>query len=128
MMVLISLYLQAATAWALGQIGRHTPEHAKAVALTNVLESLLFCCRNSASSEDLQAKVTMLVHHLPINSGTLGQNVTGKIILARATRKFSKSERLKKEVRNFQSKCPREKCAHHFLFFVAILEVGLKIG
>lgn len=49
-------HILAATAWALGQIGRHTPEHAKAVALTNVLESLLFCCRNSASSEDLQAK------------------------------------------------------------------------
>lgn len=89
-MVLISLYSQAATAWALGQIGRHTPEHAKAVALTNVLESLLFCCRNSASSEDLQAKVTMLAYHLPKNSGTFGQNVNVKIILTRATRKFFK--------------------------------------
>ena len=58
MIVLISLYQQAAIAWALGQIGRHTPEHAKAVAVTNVLQSLLYCFLNTASSEDLQAKVT----------------------------------------------------------------------
>ena len=116
MMVLISLYSQAATAWALGQIGRHTPEHAKAVALTNVLESLLFCCRNSGSSEDLQAKVTMLVYHLPKNSGTFGQNVNGKIILTRATRKFLKGS----------PKFPTEMSERRMC--VDILEVGLKIG
>lgn len=49
-------HIQAATAWALGQIGRHTPEHAKAVAVTNVLKSLLDCYQDSSSSEDLQAK------------------------------------------------------------------------
>lgn len=49
-------HIQAAIAWALGQIGRHTPEHAKAVAVTNVLQSLLYCFLNTASSEDLQAK------------------------------------------------------------------------
>ena len=49
---------KAAIAWALGQIGRHTPEHAKAVAVTNVLQSLLRCYLNTSSSEDLQAKVT----------------------------------------------------------------------
>lgn len=49
---------QAAIAWALGQIGRHTPEHAKAVAVTNALNSLLQCYLNTESSEDLQTKVT----------------------------------------------------------------------
>jgi len=59
MIVLMSLYQQTAISWALGQIGRHTPEHAKAVAATNVLQSLLFCFLSSASSEDLQVKVTI---------------------------------------------------------------------
>ena len=36
-------HIQAAAAWALGQIGRHTPEHAKAVAVANVLPKLLQC-------------------------------------------------------------------------------------
>ncbi|ESP01576.1 hypothetical protein LOTGIDRAFT_172613 [Lottia gigantea] len=36
-------HIQAAIAWALGQIGRHTPEHAKAVAVANVLPRLLQC-------------------------------------------------------------------------------------
>ena len=88
MIVLISLFQQAAIAWALGQIGRHTPEHAKAVAVTNVLQSLLYCYRNTASSEDLQAKVTMVVYHFPKTSGNYGQNVNGKTFWARATRNF----------------------------------------
>jgi hypothetical protein len=50
-------HLKAAAAWALGQIGRHTPEHAKAVALANVLPKLLECYLKSDSSEDLQQKV-----------------------------------------------------------------------
>ena len=50
-------YIQAAAAWALGQIGRHTPEHAKAVAVANVLPKLLQCYLRADSSEDLQTKV-----------------------------------------------------------------------
>ena len=50
-------YIQAAAAWALGQIGRHTPEHAKAVAVANVLPKLLNCYLQADSSEDLQTKV-----------------------------------------------------------------------
>lgn len=50
-------YTQAAAAWALGQIGRHTPEHAKAVAQANVLPRLLQLYLGTGSSEDLQAKV-----------------------------------------------------------------------
>jgi len=49
-------HIKAAIAWALGQIGRHTPEHAKAVAVTNALQSLLQCYLNTESSEDLQTK------------------------------------------------------------------------
>ena len=48
---------QAASAWALGQIGRHTPEHAKAVAQANVLPRLLQLYLQPGSSDDLQAKV-----------------------------------------------------------------------
>ena len=33
--------INAATVWALGQIGGHTPEHAKAIAVSNVLPRLL---------------------------------------------------------------------------------------
>lgn len=49
-------HIQAAAAWALGQIGRHTPEHAKAVAQAKVLPRLLELHLGEGSSEDLQAK------------------------------------------------------------------------
>lgn len=52
-------HILAATAWALGQIGRHTPEHSKAVALSNVLPRLLHLYLKTGSSEDLQAKVRL---------------------------------------------------------------------
>ena len=53
-------HIQAAAAWALGQIGRHTPEHAKAVAVGNVLPKLLCCYLRHDASEDLQTKVSNL--------------------------------------------------------------------
>ena len=49
-------HIQAACAWALGQIGRHTPEHAKAVAVANVLPKLLQCYLRADATEDLQNK------------------------------------------------------------------------
>ncbi|XP_066921440.1 sperm-associated antigen 6-like [Clytia hemisphaerica] len=49
-------HIKAAAAWALGQIGRHTPEHAKAVAIANVLPKLLNCYLSTESSEDLSTK------------------------------------------------------------------------
>ncbi len=52
-------HIQAAAAWALGQIGRHTPEHAKAVAVANVLPKLLQCYLRADASEDLQTKVSV---------------------------------------------------------------------
>lgn len=48
-------FVKAAAAWAIGQIGRHTTEHAKAVAMVNVLPSLLKAM-NDSSNEDLQQK------------------------------------------------------------------------
>ena len=50
-------HVLAATAWSLGQIGRHTPEHAKAVATANVLPRLLDLHLRQDSSEDLIMKV-----------------------------------------------------------------------
>lgn len=55
-------HIQAAGAWALGQIGRHTPEHAKAVAVANVLPKLLHCYLRADASEDLQTKVEKHQH------------------------------------------------------------------
>ncbi|XP_025055487.1 sperm-associated antigen 6 isoform X2 [Alligator sinensis] len=49
-------HIKAAAAWALGQIGRHTPEHARAVAVINVLPVLLSLYMETESSEDLQVK------------------------------------------------------------------------
>jgi hypothetical protein len=49
-------HLRAATAWTLGQIGRHTPDHAKAVADTGVLLVLAELESDAKSSEDLQTK------------------------------------------------------------------------
>ena len=54
-------HVLAATSWSLGQIGRHTPEHAKAVAATNALPKLLELYLKSNSSEDLQMKVRAYV-------------------------------------------------------------------
>ena len=54
-------HIQAAAAWALGQIGRHTPEHAKAVAVANVLPKLLQCYLRADASEDLQTKVSFAI-------------------------------------------------------------------
>lgn len=49
-------HIKAAAAWALGQVGRHTPEHARAVAITNTLPVLLALYMSPESSEDLQVK------------------------------------------------------------------------
>lgn len=51
-------HIKAAAAWALGHIGRHTPEHARAVAVTNTLPVLLSLYMSTETSEDLQVKVS----------------------------------------------------------------------
>ncbi|XP_041670368.1 sperm-associated antigen 6 [Cheilinus undulatus] len=49
-------HIKAATVWSIGQIGHHTPEHAKAVATANLLPKLLQLYMNTSSTENLQAK------------------------------------------------------------------------
>ena len=50
-------YMLAATSWSIGQVGRHTPEHAKAVATANILPRLLQLYNCKQSSDDLKIKV-----------------------------------------------------------------------
>ena len=49
-------HIKAAAAWALGQVGQHTPEHASYVAEANVFPALLRAHLDPESSEDLQTK------------------------------------------------------------------------
>jgi 3-methyladenine DNA glycosylase AlkD len=49
-------HIKAACAWTLGQIGRHTPDHARAMAEGDVLRHLLACMVHEESSEDLKTK------------------------------------------------------------------------
>ena len=51
-------HIRSATAWSLGQIGRHTPDHAKAVADTGALPLLVALECAGESSEDLRTKCT----------------------------------------------------------------------
>ena len=49
-------HIKAACAWTLGQVGRHTPDHARALAEGDVLRHLLACMVHEESSEDLKTK------------------------------------------------------------------------
>merc|ERR1711988_387394 len=49
-------HLKAAAAWSLGQIGRHTPDHARALAEADVLRRLLAVYLHTDSSDDLKTK------------------------------------------------------------------------
>merc|ERR1719229_2088823 len=49
-------YIKAASAWSLGQIGRHTPDHAKALAQAGVLRKLIDIFGDARSSADLKTK------------------------------------------------------------------------
>lgn len=48
--------MQSAICWTIGQVGRHTPEHAKAIAQANLLLKLLRCYMRTDASDDLQSK------------------------------------------------------------------------
>lgn len=54
-------HIKAAAAWALGQIGRHTAEHARHVAVANALPTLLDIFVDTHSSEDLKMKASRFV-------------------------------------------------------------------
>eukprot|EP00163_Fabomonas_tropica_P029441 TRINITY_DN62_c0_g1_i1.p1 TRINITY_DN62_c0_g1~~TRINITY_DN62_c0_g1_i1.p1 ORF type:complete len:506 (-),score=151.50 TRINITY_DN62_c0_g1_i1:521-2038(-) len=49
-------HIKSASAWSLGQIGRHSPDHAKALADHNVLPRLLAVYLHEDSSDDLKTK------------------------------------------------------------------------
>merc|ERR1719272_1999059 len=49
-------HLKASAAWSLGQIGRHSPDHTRALAEADVLRRLLAVYLHQDSSEDLQTK------------------------------------------------------------------------
>ncbi|KAJ9600980.1 hypothetical protein L9F63_000818 [Diploptera punctata] len=49
-------HVVATVIWALGQIGKHTPEHAKALALANVFPKIIQLYTKPGTSEDLQQK------------------------------------------------------------------------
>jgi 3-methyladenine DNA glycosylase AlkD len=49
-------HIKGACVWSLGQIGRHTPDHARALAEGDVLRHVLACMTHPDSSEDLQTK------------------------------------------------------------------------
>lgn len=49
-------HLKAAASWTLGQIGRHTSDHARAVAEADILRHLLACMVHDSSSDDLKTK------------------------------------------------------------------------
>lgn len=49
-------YVRAAAAWAIGHIGRHTPEHAKHVADANIFPVLSQIASDPSANEDLSTK------------------------------------------------------------------------
>lgn len=49
-------HIKASAAWSLGQLGRHSPDHARALAEADVLRRLLAVFMHQDSSEDLQTK------------------------------------------------------------------------
>jgi len=49
-------HIKSAACWSLGQIGRHSPDHAKALADANVFPKLLAVLLHDSSSEDLKTK------------------------------------------------------------------------
>jgi len=49
-------YIKAAAAWSLGQLGRHTSDHAKALAQADVFRKLIEVFNDKKSSDDLKQK------------------------------------------------------------------------
>ena len=49
-------HIKSAAAWSLGQVGRHSPDHAKAVSDAGALPKLVAALASPSSSEDLRTK------------------------------------------------------------------------
>merc|ERR1711988_1166373 len=63
-------HIKAASAWSLGQIGRHTPDHARSLAEGDVLRHLLACMTHPDSSQDLQTKAKRALKAILLNALT----------------------------------------------------------
>ena len=57
-------HVKAAAVWSLGQIGRHSPDHAKAVAQSDVLRLLVALVGQGTASADLQGKALRALQQL----------------------------------------------------------------
>eukprot|EP01065_Artemidia_motanka_P027630 TRINITY_DN32836_c0_g1_i1.p1 TRINITY_DN32836_c0_g1~~TRINITY_DN32836_c0_g1_i1.p1 ORF type:complete len:510 (+),score=237.81 TRINITY_DN32836_c0_g1_i1:82-1611(+) len=80
-------HIRAAAAWSLGQIGRHTPEHAKSVADCNILPKLLDVYLDREASDDLKTKAKRALKsivqkcvHLPALEPLLHQNAPHNVL------------------------------------------------
>ncbi len=49
-------HIKAATVWTLGQVGRHTPDHSKALAEGGIFAPMVVLLSREDSSDDLKAK------------------------------------------------------------------------
>ena len=72
--------VQSAAAWALGQLGRHSPVHAKHIADANAFPVLIALSKSADSSEDLKNKATRALQsvlqkcvHLPALEAILSE-------------------------------------------------------
>ena len=89
-------HIKAASAWSLGQIGRHSPDHAKALADANVFPKLLAVYLHQESSDDLKTKAKRAIKsvvekcvHLPALEPLLHEQ-TPKNILKYVVHQFAK--------------------------------------
>jgi 3-methyladenine DNA glycosylase AlkD len=57
-------HVRAAAAWSLGQIGRHTPQHAQHVAEAAVLPELLAIAIDQGANPDLQSKASRALRNV----------------------------------------------------------------
>ena len=57
-------HIKAAAVWSLGQVGRHTPEHAKAIAQSDILRLLVNLHTSPHSSADLKLKCLRTLQQL----------------------------------------------------------------
>lgn len=89
-------HIKAASAWALGQIGRHGPNHAKALADANAFPKLLAVFLHEESSDDLKTKSKRALKsviercvHLPALEPLLHEH-TPEAILKYVVQQFAK--------------------------------------
>ena len=74
-------HIQSAICWTIGQVGRHTPEHAKAIAQANLLLKLLRCYMRTDASDDLQSKVRMRTVYARARQGQFARGVFVRLTL-----------------------------------------------